>query len=90
MLKPILISIALLLPAASLAAPAESRLDLPAMNCPSCAVTVRAALSQLDGIDRVRIDAEARRVTVQYDDAQLSEARIRQLLADAGYPADRN
>ena len=39
MLKPILISIALLLPAASLAAPAESRLDLPAMNCPSCAAS---------------------------------------------------
>lgn len=77
---------ALLLPLTAAAAPAETELLLPAMNCPSCAVTVKAALTRLEGVEDIAIDGKAQRVNVRFNDAITSAELIRDRLANAGYP----
>lgn len=86
MIRTLCLALALLLSLPGLAAPATSRFVLPDMDCPSCAVTVKVALSRLPGVEQVEVDPRARQVTVRYDDARISAGQIRQRLADAGYP----
>lgn len=62
-------------------------LSIPAMNCAACPVTVKAALTKLDGIASVSSDLKKRQTTVTFDDAKLTTARITQATKDAGFPS---
>ena len=75
------------LPAAVPAAPRTVTLSIPAMTCPACPVTVKAALMKLDGIASVSSDLKKRQATVSFDDAKVTTARITQATKDVGFPA---
>lgn len=62
-------------------------LSIPAMNCAACPITVKAALTKLDGIASVSSDLRKRQTTVTFDDAKLTTARITQATKDAGFPS---
>lgn len=68
-------------------APKTVTLSIPAMNCAACPVTVKAALTKLDGIASVSSDLKKRQTTVTFDDAKLTTARIMQATKDAGFPS---
>jgi len=66
----------------------EVSFDVPDMTCALCPVTVKAAMSGVDGVQSVEIDFDARSATVVFDPALTDAAAIAEASAMAGYPAN--
>lgn len=69
------------------AALTEVSFDVPDMTCALCPVTVKAAMSKVEGVQSVEVDFDARRATVIFDAALTDAAAIAEASAQAGYPA---
>lgn len=63
----------------------EVALHVPEMHCGACERSIRSALDPAPGIGEVRVDLSTRRVHVQFDEASLDAAAIRQRIEDAGF-----
>jgi copper chaperone len=61
--------------------------DVPKIHCEGCVQTVTAAVRQLPGVEKVEASAVTKRVLVEFDPRRVDEARIREALRAAGYPA---
>jgi len=57
------------------------------MTCALCPVTVKKAMSKVDGVQSVKVDFEAKTATVRFDPAQTSLAAIAKASTNVGYPA---
>ncbi len=55
------------------------------VTCPTCAVNIETALSSLPGVDDVRVNFGAERVTARYDPAQISPEKMQQIIENTGY-----
>jgi copper chaperone CopZ len=64
---------------------AELDLAVPSMVCDGCAETIRAALKALPGVRDVKVSLWHKRVRVRFEPSRLEEARIRQVIAAAGF-----
>ncbi len=72
-----------------IAAPAltEVSFDVPDMTCALCPLTVKTAMSGVDGVQSVEVDFDTRSATVIFDPALTDAAAIAEASAQAGYPA---
>ncbi|MBN8717428.1 mercury resistance system periplasmic binding protein MerP [Thermomonas sp.] len=80
----------LLLASAALPALAATRsvtLDVPGMTCPACPITVKKALSRVDGVSRIEVNFDRREAVVTFDDAKTNVAALTKATANAGYPS---
>ncbi|MBA3326301.1 MAG: heavy-metal-associated domain-containing protein [Rhodobacteraceae bacterium] len=66
---------------------AKTTFNVDNMTCALCPVTVKSAMSQVEGVQSVKIDFKARSATVVYDPALASPETIAAASANAGYPA---
>lgn len=81
---------ALLLVAASASVWATARtvtLAVPGMTCAACPITVKTALSKVEGVSRVEVALDAREAVVTFDDAKTSVQKLTKVTEDAGYPS---
>lgn len=62
--------------------------EVPDMTCALCPVTVKTAMSKVEGVQSVEIDFDARSATVIFDPALTDAAAIAEASAQAGYPAN--
>ncbi len=58
----------------------------PDISCEHCANAITGALSSIDGVARVAVDIEDKRVVVEYHDADTSVDQIDAALEEEGYP----
>lgn len=78
--------------AAALGAPAwgatqSVTLSVPGMTCAACPITVKKALTKVDGVSQVEVSFEKREAVVTFDDAKTSTEALAQATANAGYPS---
>jgi mercuric ion binding protein len=78
---------ALTLSSLALAAPQTVTLSMPGMTCSSCPITVKKALTKVDGVQQAKISYEKREATVTYDDSKTSVEKIALATTNAGYPS---
>lgn len=71
----------------SFAAQQTVTLAVPGMSCAACPITVKKALTQVEGVTRAEVDYAARQAVVTFDDARTGVASLTQATADAGYPS---
>lgn len=62
-------------------------LAVPGMSCAACPITVKKALTKVDGVARADVDYAKRQAVVTYDDAKTNVASLTQATGDAGYPS---
>jgi copper chaperone len=62
--------------------------DVPRIHCDGCERTIKGALGRLHGVARVEPSVVTKRVLVEFNPATIDEARIREALKAAGYPAN--
>jgi periplasmic mercuric ion binding protein len=62
-------------------------LSVPGMTCPACPITVKRALTQVDGVTRTDVNFEKREVVVTFDDAKTNVQTLTQATKNAGYPS---
>lgn len=70
-----------------LAATRTVTLSVPGMTCPACPITVRKALSKVEGVTRTEVSFEKREVVVVFDDARTTASKLVEATRNAGYPS---
>lgn len=65
----------------------EVRFDVPDMTCGTCPITVRMAMSGVEGVHSVEVDLYTRTAHVVFDPALTDAATIAKASEEAGYPA---
>lgn len=87
-MKKLLASLALVAVAAPVWAATQTvTLSVPGMTCPACPITVKKALSRVEGVDKVGVAFEKREAVVTFDDAKTSVRQLTKATEDAGYPS---
>lgn len=69
------------------AATRAATLVVPGMTCAACPITVKKALSRVDGVSAVSVSYEKKEITITFDDARTTPGALMQATADAGYPS---
>ncbi len=62
-------------------------LSVSGMTCATCPITVKKALTKVDGVTKVDIIFEKREATVSFDDTKTSVQKLTKVTEDAGYPS---
>ena len=62
-------------------------LSVPGMTCAACPITVKAALSKVDGVSKTEVKYEQREAVVTFDNAKTSVQKLSQATTNAGYPS---
>ena len=62
-------------------------LSVPTMDCPVCPITVKKALTRVEGVSKAEVDLEKRQAIVTFDDARTDVGALTQASGNAGYPA---
>lgn len=62
-------------------------LSVPGMTCSACPITVKKALSKVEGVSKVDVSYEKRQAVVTFDDAKASVEQLTRATTDAGYPS---
>ncbi len=63
-------------------------LVVPSMHCATCPITVKKALTRVDGVNKVEVILNKREAIVTFDDTKTSIQKLTKATEDAGYPAD--
>lgn len=58
----------------------------PDIHCQKCAGRVRDALGKHAGVRGVEVDPPTHKVVIDFDDAATTPQKLREVLAEAGYP----
>lgn len=79
--------LALACSASAWAAQKTVTLSVPGMTCSACPLTVKKALSKVDGVVKTEVSFEKKEATVTYDDAKTSVNALQNATKNAGYPS---
>ena len=71
----------------SFAALTSATLAVPGMTCSACPITVKKALSRVDGVSDVKVSFKSRQAVVKFDDARTTAEALTKATAAAGYPS---
>ena len=61
-------------------------LNVPDISCEHCERTIKNALAPLGGVHNVNVDIPGKQVRVEYDAAQVSVERMKDVLQEEEYP----
>lgn len=62
-------------------------LSVPGMTCAACPITVKKALSKVEGVSQVAVAYEKREAVVRFDDTKVNVQKLIKATEDAGYPS---
>jgi len=62
-------------------------LAVPGMTCATCPITVKKALSKVEGVIAAKVTWEPKEAVVTYDDTKTTPAALTQATGNAGYPS---
>lgn len=79
--------LAILAAAPAWAASKTVTLAVPGMTCAACPITVKKALSRVEGVSKAEVRFENREAVVTFDDAKTSVEALTSASENAGYPA---
>jgi mercuric ion binding protein len=62
-------------------------LSVSNMTCAACPITVKKALSKVEGVGAIEVSYEKKEAVVTYDDAKTSVEALTKATEGAGYPS---
>lgn len=62
-------------------------LSVPGMTCATCPITVKKAISKVEGVSRIDMTFDKREAVVTFDDAKTSVQKLTKATENAGYPS---
>ena len=87
-MKNLFASLALAAAAAPIWAATQTvTLAVPGMTCAACPITVKQAISKVDGVNKVNVSFDMREAVVTFNDAKTSVLKLTQATENAGYPS---
>lgn len=87
-MKKLFVSLALVAVLAPVWAATQTvKLSVPGMTCAACPITVKKAISKIEGVSKVAVTFETREAVVTFDDTKTSVHKLTKATEDAGYPS---
>jgi P-type Cu+ transporter len=68
----------------------ERTLKINGMTCASCVRAVERSVNKLGGVKNARVNLTTEKLTVSYDESDLSLDQIKNAIKDAGYSTEDN
>ena len=62
-------------------------LSVPGMTCAACPVTVKRALSKVEGVSKIDVSFEKLQAVVSFDDTKTNVPALTKATANAGFPS---
>jgi len=62
-------------------------LSVPTMDCPVCPITVKKALSNVNGVSDATVNFDKRQAIVTFDDTKTNVDTLTDATKNAGYPS---
>jgi mercuric ion binding protein len=62
-------------------------LSVPGMNCATCPITVKKALTKVSGVSKIDVNLDRREARVTFDDVKANVEALTRATKDAGYPS---
>jgi periplasmic mercuric ion binding protein len=62
-------------------------LSVPGMTCAACPVTVKKALSKVEGVEKIVTHFDQKEAVVTFDDAKTNVEALTKTTENAGYPS---
>ncbi|PKH70385.1 mercuric transport protein periplasmic component [Stenotrophomonas sp. Betaine-02u-21] len=62
-------------------------LSVPSMTCATCPITLKKALSKVDGVIEAKVTWEPKEAVVTYDDTKTTPANFTKATENVGYPS---
>ena len=87
MTRLIMTTAAVLLLTPAWAAQQSVTLSVPGMTCATCPITVKKALTQIDGVIGVKSDLAKRETMVVFDDTKVKVDVLTKATTEAGFPS---
>jgi copper chaperone CopZ len=72
---------------AALADTKKSTIRVEGMKCSKCSGSVEKALKATAGVEKVEISLDRKEAVVEYDDAKVTEAKLREVINGTGFKA---
>lgn len=63
----------------------KKTLNVKGMHCKSCEMLIKDSLSEVDGVNNVKVSLTDNTVTVDYDDKKVKDAMIKKAIETEGY-----
>lgn len=63
-------------------------LSVANMTCAACPITVKKALSRVEGVEKIEVSYESKEAVVTYDDAKTNVEALAKATEGAGYPSE--
>ena len=82
-----LLALTVALSAPAWAATKTVTLSVPSMTCATCPITVKKALTKVEGVIEAKVTWEPKEAVVTYDDAKTTPAALTKATENAGYPS---
>jgi mercuric ion binding protein len=84
----IAVTLAVALSAPAYAATKTVTLAVSGMTCAACPITVKKALSKVDGVGAIDVSYEKKEAVVTYDDTKTNVEALTKATGGAGYPSE--
>ena len=62
-------------------------LSVPGMTCAACPITIKKALTEVDGVTGAEVSFDKKEAVVTFDDAKTDVPTLIEATTDAGYPS---
>jgi mercuric transport protein len=71
----------------ALAVTKRATIRVEGMKCAKCSGSVEKVLKATAGVEKVEVNLERKEAVVEYDDAKVTEAKLREVINGAGFKA---
>ena len=71
----------------ALAMTKTSTIHIDGMKCSKCSGSVEKALKATPGVEKVEVSLEQKAAVIEYDDAKVTEAKLREVINSTGFKA---
>lgn len=87
-MKKLFASLALVAVVAPVSAATQTvTLSVSGMTCATCPITVKKAISKVEGVSKTDVSFDKREAVVTFDDAKTSVQKLTKATENAGYPS---
>jgi periplasmic mercuric ion binding protein len=62
-------------------------LSVPGMTCAACPITIKKALTEVDGVTEAEVSFDKKEAVVTFDDTKTDVSTLIEATTDAGYPS---
>jgi len=81
------VSLLTTLPSSAWAASKTVTLSVSGMTCAACPITIKKALTEVDGVTKAEVSFDKKEAVVTFDDAKTDVSTLIEATTDAGYPS---